>query len=71
MKRDLTSLRPRIIVATLVVAIGMIVFSYAHARTARRDDPAAGGEGKCGSVKCQSPFVLWESLTHNLLISKL
>jgi hypothetical protein len=47
-----------------------MAFSYAHARASRKDDPTTNGEGKCEGSKSQSPFVLWESLTHNLLISK-
>jgi hypothetical protein len=66
MKRNLTL---RLFMGTMIIVIGMIVFSYSHAHASRQDDPAAGNEGKCDS-KCQSPFVLWESLTHNLLISR-
>ena len=66
MKRNLTF---RLFMGTTIFVAGMIVFSFAHARTARQIDPAATNEGKCDS-KCQSPFVLWESLTHNLLISR-
>jgi hypothetical protein len=67
MKRNLTI---RLLMCTLVIAIGLIVFSYAHARASRQDDPATNGEGKCEAGKSQSPFVLWESLTHNFLIGK-
>jgi hypothetical protein len=67
MKRNLTI---RLFTATLIIIASMVVFSYAHARASRQDDPATNGEGKCDGSKCQSPFVLWESLTHNLLISK-
>ncbi len=66
MKRNLTL---RLLMAALIVMFGTIVFSYAHARSSRLDDPA-GSEGKCESGKCQTPFVLWGSLTHNLLISR-
>jgi hypothetical protein len=65
-KRNLTI---RLLMGTLAIAIGLIVFSYTHARASRQDDPATNGEGKCEG-KSQSPFVLWESITHNLLISK-
>jgi hypothetical protein len=57
----------RLFLATMVIAAGLIVFSYAHARASREDAPATNGEGKCEGAKSQSPFVLWESLTHNLL----
>jgi hypothetical protein len=59
-----------LLIGTLAIAIGLIVFSYAHARASRQDDPATNGEGKCEGSKCQSPFVLWESITHNLLTGK-
>lgn len=67
MNRNLTI---RFFLGTLVIVIGLIVFSYAHVRASRQDDPATNGEGKCEGTKSQSPFVLWESLTHNFLISK-
>ena len=67
MKRNLTL---RLFMGTVVIILGTIVFSYAHARASRQDDPAANNEGKCECSKCQTPFVLWESLTHNLLISR-
>jgi len=69
--RNLTiRLFPRIFFVTLVIAVALIVFSYAHVQASRQDDPATNGEGKCEGTKSQSPFVLWESLTHNFLISK-
>ncbi|HTR31226.1 MAG TPA: hypothetical protein VMH27_18270 [Puia sp.] len=66
MKRNLVF---RLFMGTLIILFGLIALSYTHSRASRQDDPAAANEGKCDS-KCQSPFVLWESLTHNLLISK-
>jgi hypothetical protein len=56
--------------SALVIAVGLIVFTYVYARSSRQNDPATNGEGKCEGSKSQSPFVLWESLTHNFLISK-
>ena len=66
MKRNLTL---RLLMAALIVTFGTIIFSYAHARSTRQED-ASGSEGKGECTKCQTPFVLWESLTHNLLISR-
>lgn len=66
MKRNLTL---RLLMAALIVTVGTIAFSYAHARSTRQND-ATGSEGKCECSKCQTPFVLWESLTHNLLINR-
>jgi hypothetical protein len=60
----------RLFLGTLVIAVALIVFSYARVQASRQDDPATNGEGKCEGTKSQSPFVLWESLTHNFLISK-
>jgi hypothetical protein len=67
MKRSLTI---KLILGSLAIAIGLIVFFDAHARASRSDDPSTNGEGKCEGSKTESQFVLWESLTHNLLISK-
>lgn len=62
---------PRILLATLAVAFGLIVFSYARTRASHSGDELnSNGEGKCEGSKTQSQFVLWETLTHNLLISK-
>ena len=66
MKRNLTL---RLIMGTLIIILMTVAFSFVHARASRQDDSAAGNEGKCECSKCQTPFVLWESLTRNLLIS--
>lgn len=67
MNRNLTI---RLLFGSLIIAAGLVVFSYAHARASRRDSPATNCENQCDGGKSQSPFVLWESLAHNLLISK-
>ncbi len=64
MKRSLTI---RLFIGTLVVALSLIFFSYVHARTSRQEEPN-GETGKCESGNTQSEFILWESLTHNLLV---
>jgi hypothetical protein len=64
------SLTIRLLLGTLVIVTGLVIFSYTHARASRQVDPSTNGEGKCECSKSQSPFVLWESLAHNLLISK-
>jgi hypothetical protein len=60
----------RLLLASLVIAAGLVIFSFTYIRASHSDNPATNGEGKCEDSKSQSPFVLWESLTHNLLISK-
>jgi hypothetical protein len=67
MKRSLTI---KLILGSLAIAACLVVFFDAHARASRPDDPTTNGEGKCEGDKSESQFVLWESLTHNLLISK-
>jgi hypothetical protein len=64
MKRNLTI---RLFFGILVVAVSLVLFSYARARVSREEEPNSE-TGKCG--KAQSEFILWQSLTHNLLISK-
>jgi hypothetical protein len=65
---------------TFIVVVGMVAFSYLHARASRQDaspnnntpvnDASANCENQPEGCKSQSPFVLWESLTRNLLISR-
>jgi hypothetical protein len=64
MKRNLTI---RLFIGILVVIFSLALFSYARARVSREEEPNAE-TGKCG--KAQSEFILWQSLTHNLLIVK-
>ncbi|HEV2353753.1 MAG TPA: hypothetical protein VGR89_05890 [Puia sp.] len=71
MKRIWTiRLFPRLLFASLVIALVFLGFNYVHARAARQDDANTNGEGKCEGANPQSQFVLWETLAHNLLISK-
>jgi hypothetical protein len=64
MKRNLTI---RLFIGILVVAVSLVLFSYARARVSGEEEPNSE-TGKCG--KAQSEFILWQSLTHNLLISR-
>lgn len=61
---------PRLLIASLAIILGMTVFSFVRARSTRSDDANANGEGKCEGSRSQSQFVLWETLTHNLLATE-
>jgi hypothetical protein len=64
MQRNLTI---RLFIGVLAIAFSLILFSYARARVSREEEPN-GETGKCG--KAQTEFILWQSLTHNLLIGR-
>ena len=71
MKRILNiRLFPKLLIVALAIVVGMAVFSFVRARNTRSDDPNANGEGKCEGSRSQSQFVLWETLTHNLLAAQ-
>ena len=63
MKRSLTI---RLFIGTLVVALSFLFFSYVHVRV-EKEDNSNGEGGKCG-CKTQTEYILWESLTRNLLV---
>lgn len=58
----------RLFIVVLVAAMSVLLFSYVRARSAKEEDPCNEG-GKCSSNKAKSEIILWESLTHNLLVS--
>ena len=58
----------RIFIVAVVVSVSVLLFSYVRARSARAEDPWSEG-GKCDGGKAKSEIILWESLTHNLLVS--
>jgi hypothetical protein len=66
MKRNITL---RLLIGILVVSLSMILFSYAHSRVSRAEEPN-GETDKCSSGKAQTEYILWETLTHNLLTVK-
>ncbi|HXD76848.1 MAG TPA: hypothetical protein VN616_03520 [Puia sp.] len=71
MKRIWTiRLFPRLLIVSLAIILSMAVFSFMHPRTTCSDDANTNGEGKCEGGHSQSQFVLWETLTHNLLASQ-
>ncbi|HXB07504.1 MAG TPA: hypothetical protein VNW04_10320 [Puia sp.] len=58
----------RLFVLSLVVCISLVLFSYVRGRSSSTDDPNCEGS-KCPNGKTKTEFILWESLTHNLLVS--
>jgi len=58
----------RLFVLVLVIAISLGLFSYVRARSTKTEDPNCEGS-KCPNGKAKSEYILWESLTHNLLVS--
>jgi hypothetical protein len=62
------SLTIRLLIVIFVVAASFLFFSYIHVRAAKEDNSNGEG-GKCGSGKThQTEYILWESLTRNLLV---
>ena len=63
------SLYFRLFIVAIVVSMSVLLFSYVRARSSHNEDPC-NESGKCdGSGKAKSEIILWESLTHNLLVS--
>ena len=58
----------RIFFLILVASISFLLFSYSHKNVATGEPNCEGG--KC-CQKAQTEFILWESLTHNLLSASL
>jgi hypothetical protein len=60
----------RLLLVLLVTAASLILFSYSQKKT----DPATERSTECGGKSCekktQSEFILWESLTRNLLSAR-
>jgi hypothetical protein len=58
----------RLFVLVLAIALSLGLFSYVRAHNSRTEDPNCEGS-KCPNGKSKSEYILWESLTHNLLVS--
>jgi hypothetical protein len=56
----------RLFLVILVASISLILFSYAHSNNAGAPKKEDCG-GKCEQKKTQTEFILWESLSRNLL----
>lgn len=61
------SITIRFFIGVLVVALSVILLSYVRTKAAKEDDSNGEG-GKCRAGKTQTEYILWESLTHNLLV---
>jgi hypothetical protein len=60
----------RLFVLLMVVSVSLVLFSYVRGRSAGVNDSDPNCDGsKCPSGKVRTEFILWESLTHNLLVS--
>lgn len=59
----------RISLFVLALSVSLMLFSYVRVKAARQDDPNNECSGKC-EKKAQTEFILWESITRNLLMIK-
>lgn len=50
----------------IVVSVSFILFAYTRIRASHQED-CNNESGKCPQKKTQSEYILWESLTRNLL----
>jgi hypothetical protein len=60
----------RILLGTLIVSVSFIFFAYSRKTSVTiQKDPDCGGKlnEKCGEKKAQTEFILWESISRNLL----
>jgi len=60
----------RLFLLILVTSTSLILFSYSHKRSDSTDTERSSECGKSCDKKAQSEFILWESLTRNLLSTK-
>jgi len=60
----------RLFFLILVTATSLILFSYSRKKTASPDIERSSECGKSCEKKAQSEFILWESLTRNLLSAR-
>jgi flagellar basal body-associated protein FliL len=56
----------RLLVLILVASMSLLLFSYSRSQASSNDE-TNGEDGKCTGKKAQTEFILWESITHNLL----
>ena len=67
MKRNLYI---RLVIMVVAASLSLILFAYTHTRSSQPED-CNGESGKCGARKNHTEYILWESITRNLLIIKL
>jgi hypothetical protein len=63
------SLISRFVLVAVVAVASVMLLSYVHARTAQPEEPT-NESGKCPSGKAKTEYILWEALTHNLLVNR-
>ena len=56
----------RVFLLVLIASISVFLFSWSH-KTTDSSESNNCESGKCSEKKSQSEFILWESLTRNLL----
>jgi hypothetical protein len=57
----------RLLILIVAASMSFILFSYSRSRASTDEDANGGDSGKCPQKKAQTEYILWESLTHNLL----
>lgn len=56
----------RLFIVVVATSASLLLLSYVHARTATTEDQNCESS-KCPSGKTRTEYILWESLTRNLL----
>jgi hypothetical protein len=56
----------RLLILVVAASMSLILFSYSRSRVST-DEDSNNEAGKCPRKKAQTEYILWESLTHNLL----
>ena len=67
MKRNLLF---RFLLVAFVAVASVMLLSYVHARTAQPEEPTNECGKRPSSGKAKTEFILWEALTHNLLVAR-
>jgi hypothetical protein len=60
------SLYFRLFIIVAVASASLLLLSYVHTRTASTEEQNCES-GKCPSSKARTEYILWESITRNLL----
>jgi len=59
----------RLSILVLAISLSLMLVSYARMRS-HTDDPTNECGNKCSGKKAQTEYILWESITRNLLMVK-
>lgn len=62
----------RLLVLVMVTSASVLLFSYVRAHNSHSEEPCNEGGKSSGDHGCKArtEYILWESLTHNLLADK-